>query len=147
MHPLIKACLQRKWYLRCFRPLKQATVVSLTTMLSIVTCSIGARISGEIARRYGNLGMESHPVVMNLKGTAGQSLVFGTLAVCISNLKVMPTITSVKVWQVVASRSSRQKVRLSRLKNTAIIGNTCLYGATGGKNLCCRYCRRTLCSA
>lgn len=36
--------------------------------------SIGARVSGEIARRYGNLDMEAHPVVMNLKGTAGQSL-------------------------------------------------------------------------
>ena len=36
--------------------------------------SIGARISGEIARRYGNLSMEAHPVKMNLVGTAGQSL-------------------------------------------------------------------------
>ncbi|WP_228137281.1 glutamate synthase large subunit, partial [Acinetobacter sp. V2] len=43
---------------------------------NVVNCdrSIGARVSGEIARRYGNLGMEVHPVVMNLTGTAGQSL-------------------------------------------------------------------------
>ena len=43
---------------------------------NVVNCdrSIGARVSGEIARRYGNLGMEAHPVVMNLTGTAGQSL-------------------------------------------------------------------------
>ena len=34
--------------------------------------SIGARISGEIARRYGNLGMENSPVVMNLIGTADE---------------------------------------------------------------------------
>ncbi|RSR59743.1 glutamate synthase large subunit, partial [Acinetobacter baumannii] len=41
---------------------------------NVVNCdrSIGARVSGEIARRYGNLGMEAHPVVMNLTGTAGQ---------------------------------------------------------------------------
>ncbi len=26
-------------------------------------------------------------------------------------------------------------------ENTAIIGNTCLDGATGGKFACCRYCR------
>ena len=36
--------------------------------------SIGARLSGEIAKRYGNLSMEAHPVKVNLKGTAGQSL-------------------------------------------------------------------------
>ncbi len=36
--------------------------------------SIGARISGEIAKRYGNLSMEAHPVKVNLTGTAGQSL-------------------------------------------------------------------------
>ena len=35
--------------------------------------SIGARISGEIARRYGNLGMETTPVRVRFKGTAGQS--------------------------------------------------------------------------
>ena len=35
--------------------------------------SIGARLSGEIARRHGNLGMESAPLVLRLTGTAGQS--------------------------------------------------------------------------
>ena len=36
--------------------------------------SIGARLSGEIAKRYGNLSMEAHPVKVHLNGTAGQSL-------------------------------------------------------------------------
>jgi glutamate synthase (NADPH/NADH) large chain len=36
--------------------------------------SIGARLSGEIARRHGNLGMESAPLVLRLTGTAGQPL-------------------------------------------------------------------------
>ena len=35
--------------------------------------SIGARLSGEIARRYGNTGMEASPLVLRLTGTAGQS--------------------------------------------------------------------------
>ena len=35
--------------------------------------SIGARLSGEIATRYGNKGMEGKPLTLNLEG-AGQSL-------------------------------------------------------------------------
>ncbi|MFQ5546285.1 MAG: glutamate synthase large subunit, partial [Acidiferrobacterales bacterium] len=35
--------------------------------------SIGARLSGEIARRHGDHGMSDAPITMNLQGTAGQS--------------------------------------------------------------------------
>ncbi|MFA0698780.1 hypothetical protein, partial [Vibrio sp. 10N.222.49.C9] len=36
--------------------------------------SIGARLSGEIAKRYGNAGVAGSPICLNLNGTAGQSL-------------------------------------------------------------------------
>src|SRR3546814_11650760 len=36
--------------------------------------SIGARLSGEIARRWGNLGMPDKPITIKMRGTAGQSL-------------------------------------------------------------------------
>ena len=35
--------------------------------------SIGARLSGEIARRHGNLGMSDRPITLKLSGSAGQS--------------------------------------------------------------------------
>ena len=35
--------------------------------------SIGARISGEIAKRWGNAGMSAAPLIVTLKGSAGQS--------------------------------------------------------------------------
>ncbi len=35
--------------------------------------SIGARLSGEIARRHGNQGMADAPITVRLTGTAGQS--------------------------------------------------------------------------
>src|SRR5690606_40794641 len=35
--------------------------------------SIGARISGEIAKRYGNQGMADTPITLKLHGVAGQS--------------------------------------------------------------------------
>jgi glutamate synthase (NADPH/NADH) large chain len=43
--------------------------------LDICNCdrSIGARISGEIARKHGNQGMAAAPITFRFKGTAGQS--------------------------------------------------------------------------
>jgi len=35
--------------------------------------SIGARVSGEIAKRWGNTGMSAAPLIVTLKGSAGQS--------------------------------------------------------------------------
>ena len=35
--------------------------------------SIGANISGIIAKKYGNYGMSENPLILNFKGTAGQS--------------------------------------------------------------------------
>ena len=95
--------------------------------------SIGARISGEIARRYGNLSMESHPVIMNLVGTAGQSLGVwnaGGLHIRLegdANDYVGKGMAGGKVSIFPPKGSPFQT------QNTAIIGNTCLYGATGGK--------------
>lgn len=61
--------------------------------------SIGARLSGEIAKRYGNLGVATSPIKVVLNGTAGNRSESGTQVVlsCIS--PVMPTTMSVKAWQ------------------------------------------------
>ena len=98
-----------------------------------VNRSIGARVSGEIARRYGNYGMSAQPLIVRFTGTAGQS--FGAWnagglhlylegdandyvgkGMAAGNLVIYPPCGS-------AFRS----------QETAIIGNTCLYGATGGR--------------
>ena len=43
--------------------------------LDICNCdrSIGARVSGEIAKQHGNQGMKDAPITFRFKGTAGQS--------------------------------------------------------------------------
>lgn len=95
--------------------------------------SIGARLSGEIARRYGNTGMENHPVVLRLKGTAGQSFGVwnaGGLHMYLegdSNDYVGKGMAGGKLV-VYPPADSEYKSH-----ETSIIGNTCLYGATGGK--------------
>jgi glutamate synthase (NADPH/NADH) large chain len=95
--------------------------------------SIGARLSGEIARRHGNQGMESNPIVLRLTGTAGQSFGVwnaGGLHMYLegdSNDYVGKGMAGGKlvIYPPADSEYASQE--------TAIIGNTCLYGATGGK--------------
>lgn len=95
--------------------------------------SIGARLSGEIARRHGNLAMESAPLVLRLNGTAGQSFGVwnaGGLHMYLegdSNDYVGKGMAGGKlvIYPPAGSMYASQE--------TVIIGNTCLYGATGGK--------------
>ena len=95
--------------------------------------SIGARLSGEIARRHGNMGMESNPLVLRMKGTAGQSFGVwnaGGLHMYLegdSNDYVGKGMAGGKLV-VYPPRNSEFESQ-----HTVIIGNTCLYGATGGR--------------
>ncbi len=95
--------------------------------------SIGARLSGEIARRHGNQGMADAPIVLRLTGTAGQSLGVwnaGGLHIHLegdANDYVGKGMAGGKI----VVRPPRQAAFKSQ--ETTIIGNTCLYGATGGR--------------
>ncbi len=94
--------------------------------------SIGARLSGEIARRYGNAGMEDRPIVLRLTGTAGQSFGVwnaGGLHMYLegdSNDYVGKGMAGGKL--VIYPPGDAQ----FKSQESVIIGNTCLYGATGG---------------
>jgi glutamate synthase (NADPH) large chain len=54
---------------------RSTTLSGAEFALDICNCdrSIGARISGEIARTHGNQGMAKAPITFRFKGTAGQS--------------------------------------------------------------------------
>ncbi|MBZ9559422.1 MULTISPECIES: glutamate synthase large subunit [unclassified Modicisalibacter] len=95
--------------------------------------SVGARASGEIAKRYGEAGLEDAPIVARFTGVAGQS--FG-----VWNARGLHLYLEGDANDYVGKGMNGGKVvivppRASRFKSheTAIIGNTCLYGATGGK--------------
>jgi len=94
--------------------------------------SIGARISGEIAARHGNAGMKDNPVTVNLRGVAGQSL-------GVWNAGGLNIYLEGDANDYVGKGMSGGKLVLSppkesgfETKTTPIMGNTCLYGATGG---------------
>ncbi len=94
--------------------------------------SIGARISGEIARHHGNYGMIDKPLTVQFTGTAGQSFGVwnaGGLEMRLegdANDYVGKGMAAGKLIVYPPAESS-----FASQKNS-IIGNTCLYGATGG---------------
>ncbi len=94
--------------------------------------SIAARLSGEIAKRYGNQGMADAPIQLNFTGTAGQSFGVWNAGGLLLRLQgdandyVGKGMTGgeIVIYPPSDSRYASQE--------TVIIGNTCLYGATGG---------------
>ncbi len=95
--------------------------------------SVGARISGEIARRWGNHGMRDAPIVVTLKGSVGQS--FG-----VWNAGGLHLHLEGEANDYVGKGMADGKIVLKppaasgfSARDTIIMGNTCLYGATGGE--------------
>ncbi|HUS25155.1 MAG TPA: glutamate synthase large subunit [Candidatus Binatia bacterium] len=95
--------------------------------------SIGARVSGEIARRHGNLGMSDQPITLKLKGTAGQS--FGVWNAGGLHLELEGDANDYVGKGMAGGRIVVKPPKGARFKSrdSMIIGNTCLYGATGGQ--------------
>jgi glutamate synthase (NADPH/NADH) large chain len=95
--------------------------------------SIGARLAGEIARRHGNEGMADAPLDILLRGTAGQS--FGAWNLSGLNLTLAGDANDYVGKGMsggrIVIRPPEEAEYIAR--DTAIIGNTCLYGATGGQ--------------
>ena len=95
--------------------------------------SIGARLSGEIARRHGNQGMAGNPITLNLKGSIGQS--FGVWNAGGLHMNLEGDANDYVGKGMTGGKLSIRPPQGSTFdaRETVIIGNTCLYGATGGK--------------
>jgi glutamate synthase (NADPH/NADH) large chain len=95
--------------------------------------SVGASLSGAIARHHGDQGMATAPITIHLTGTAGQS--FG-----VWNAGGLNIILTGDANDYVGKGMAGGKLTIKPPKGVAyqsheamIMGNTCLYGATGGK--------------
>ncbi len=95
--------------------------------------SVGAGLSGLIAKTHGNTAMESAPVVLNFSGSAGQS--FGAW-----NAGGLHMILSGDANDYVGKGMAGGRLVIRPPEGVAyqshkavIMGNTCLYGATGGR--------------
>jgi len=94
--------------------------------------SIGARVSGEIARRWGDYGMEDAPLVLRLTGNVGQS--FGVWNAGGLHLHLEGDANDYVGKGMAGGKLVLRHSRHAQFvaKDTVIMGNTCLYGATGG---------------
>ncbi|MDR2871280.1 MAG: glutamate synthase large subunit [Xanthomonadaceae bacterium] len=95
--------------------------------------SVGTRLSGAIARIHGNHGMEDTPITLRFRGTAGQS--FGAFNAGGLLMELEGEANDYVGKGMAGGRLVVRPPRGARFdaRNTSIIGNTCLYGATGGE--------------
>ncbi|QPN68971.1 glutamate synthase-related protein [Synechococcus sp. CBW1108] len=93
--------------------------------------SVGARLSGEIAARHGNTGFAGQ-LDLNFEGAAGQS--FGAFGVQGMNLRLVGDANDYVGKGLNGGRLTVvPPAGVNDPGNQVILGNTCLYGATGGE--------------
>jgi glutamate synthase (ferredoxin) len=106
---------------------------AVTKTISVVNTdrTVGARLAGTIAKQYGNSGFEGQ-INLNFRGSVGQS--FGAF-----NLPGMILTLEGEANDYVGKGMHGGEIIIKPAVGTtydasqsAIVGNTCLYGATGG---------------
>ena len=113
--------------------LENATPVSIEMPVKNVNRSVGAMLSGEIARRYGHAGLADDTIHVSMTGTAGQSFGAWLARGVTLDLKgdandyVGKGLSGGCIIVRPASESSLVP------EDNIIIGNTVLYGATAGE--------------
>ncbi|MEB3336258.1 MAG: glutamate synthase-related protein [Leptolyngbyaceae bacterium] len=114
----------------------QAAIREQTTVTKVVKVintdrTVGTRLAGAIAKQYGNTGFEGH-ITLNCQGSVGQS--FGAF-----NLPGMTLNLEGEANDYVGKGMHGGEIAIKppasapyNPSENVIIGNTCLYGATGG---------------
>lgn len=102
-------------------------------VITNVDRAVGARLSGTIAIAHGNKGMDKTPIELHFNGTAGQS--FGAW-----NAGGLHMILTGDANDYVGKGMAGGKLVIRppfgvayKSHRAVIMGNTCLYGATGGR--------------
>ncbi|MBX2839315.1 MAG: glutamate synthase large subunit, partial [Gammaproteobacteria bacterium] len=130
--PHDKGLLAEKMVADCQRAINSKSGGEFHYSISNVNRSIGARLSGEIALQHGDSGMSEAPLDLRFTGTAGQS--FGVWNAGGLNLYLDGDANDyvgkgMAGGKIVIRPPSDARYRG---RESAIVGNTCLYGATGG---------------
>jgi len=104
--------------------------ISITKSINNLNRSFGALISGEIAAKYGDKGLPTGTINIELNGISGQSLgAFMSHGICIH--------LNGAANDYVGKGMSGGRIVVNSAINSgpdySLAGNTCLYGATGGK--------------
>jgi glutamate synthase (NADPH/NADH) large chain len=129
--PWDKGLLVRKILKKVAIAVDKNESISLNYKISNTDRSVGALISGFIAEKYGEKGLEN-PININFNGSAGQS--FGCWNANGLNLTVEGDANDyvgkgMNGGNIIIRNSSNY---VKENNETSLVGNTCLYGATGG---------------
>jgi glutamate synthase (NADPH/NADH) large chain/glutamate synthase (ferredoxin) len=111
---------------------RQGDKVAKTYMIQNVDRTVGASLAGRIARHYGNDGLAEGTIDLTFKGSAGQS--FAAFNIAGMKLRLIGEAND-----YVGKGFGGGEVIVRPPDNApgrpedVIVGNTCLYGATGGQ--------------
>jgi glutamate synthase (NADPH/NADH) large chain len=117
----------------CKQALDEQTPVSLSLPITNVNRSVGAMLSGEVARRYGGKGLPEDTIRIQFAGSAGQS--FGAFLASGITLTLEGEANDYLGKGLSGGRLIVYPPRQSEFvpEENILVGNVCLYGATGGE--------------
>ncbi|MDR2520861.1 MAG: glutamate synthase large subunit [Bacteroidales bacterium OttesenSCG-928-I14] len=129
----IKNVLDRKIIYKAKRAIEELHPVVIDMPICNIDRSVGGMLSGEIAKRYGNVGLHDNTIIVNFSGSAGQSfgafLIFG-----------VSFYLEGEANDYLGKGLSGGRISLVPPKGVSFIpekniigGNTLLYGATSGE--------------
>jgi glutamate synthase (NADPH/NADH) large chain len=113
--------------------IESRTGISLVNRIRNTDRSVGAMLSGYIASLHGNQGMAADPISIELHGTAGQS--FGVWNAGGLEMTLVGDANDYVGKGMAGGKLVIRPPLGSSFEShqASIVGNTCLYGATGGK--------------
>jgi glutamate synthase (NADPH/NADH) large chain len=113
--------------------LQNGTAVQIETRVRNIDRTVGAMLSGEVAKRYGHKGLPQDTIVIRARGTAGQS--FGAFLAHGISIELAGEANDYVGKGLCGGRLAIFPSPESRIEPAAniIVGNTVLYGATGGE--------------
>jgi glutamate synthase (NADPH/NADH) large chain/glutamate synthase (ferredoxin) len=111
--------------------------ISLSYKVSNVNRSLGTKVSGEIGYQYGDTGLPEGTLELKLEGSAGQS--FGTflapgIRMILEGEANDYVGKGMSGGEIIVKPDPAHKFVAG---NNSIVGNTCIYGATGGHLFAC----------
>jgi glutamate synthase (NADPH) large chain len=131
-HPIADV-LDRRLIAEAEPALEDQDPMVIETTIRSVDRTVGAMLSGEVAKRYGQEGLPDDTIVVKLTGTAGQS--FGAFLATGVTLDLTGEANDYVGKGLSGGRLIIRPSPVSQIRPDAsiIVGNTVLYGATDGE--------------
>ena len=129
----IQKVLDKKFISFFKKHYKKGKKITLSSKVNNTNRSLGAMLSGDLAKKYGHEGLKEDSITINLQGTAGQSFgAFTTYGVTLNlegegNDYVGKGLSGGKIY---IKPTNDSKVIPEK---SIIVGNTVLYGAVAGE--------------